>query len=454
MTNTINPPDTEKKAPPKNASNANKMLPSGKSLMFLSVLTIGAIVGGLLWWLHVSQFEQTDDAMLEGHVHPVSAKVGGTVEQVFVDDNAQVQQGQLLAVIDPKDYKVALSQAEHNLENAKAQAKTAFNNIAYTERQANSQVTQAQGTITASESGIIQARQTVSEAASSVSQARHMLQEQETNYQKALSDYNRYKAVDPEAISALQLDTAATTLKNAQAARDAAKASLAQAQARMAQTQSSVKSSISKLTQSKGVVQSAQAQALQVDVVKSQYESARAAVDVAEDAVRQAKLNLSYTRVVAPANGRIGKKTLEIGQRVQAGEPLMSVVNPQVWVVANYKETQLERMRPGQPVDVHIDAFPNHHFTGHVNSFSPASGAQFALLPPENATGNFTKIVQRIPVKILLDAKTLEGYEDLLVPGMSTLVSVKVSEPGNRQLAERKKADTQPAEKEGKADVN
>ncbi len=449
MTQTTIPPETQAKKKSK-VSSASKMLPSGKSMIILIGLSAVAILGGALWWLHVSQYEQTDDAMLEGHVHPISAKVGGTIEQVLVEDNAQVQQGQLLAVIDPKDYKVALSQAEHNLENAKAQAKTAFNNIAYTERQANSQVTQAQGTITASESGIIQARQTVSEADSAVRQAQHILQEQEANYLKALSDYNRYKAVDPEAISALQLDTAATTLKNAQAARDAAKASLAQTQARLAQTRSSVKSSISKLTQSKGVVQSAQAQALQVDVVKSQYESARAAVDVAEDAVRQAKLNLSYTQIVAPASGRIGKKTLEVGQRVQAGEPLMSVVNPQVWVVANYKETQLERMRPGQPVDVHVDAFPNHRFTGHVNSFSPASGAQFALLPPENATGNFTKIVQRIPVKILLDPRALQGYEDLLMPGMSTVVSVKVSEPGNRQLANRKRPNSQGE----KTDVN
>ena len=449
MTQTTIPPETQAKKKSK-VSSASKMLPSGKSMIILIGLSAVAILGGALWWLHLSQYEQTDDAMLEGHVHPISAKVGGTIEQVLVEDNAQVQQGQLLAVIDPKDYKVALSQAEHNLENAKAQAKTAFNNIAYTQKQANSQVTQAQGTITASESGIIQARQTVSEVDSAVSQARHMLQEQEVNYQKALSDYNRYKAVDPEAISALQLDTAAATLKNAQAARDAAKASLAQTQARLAQTRSSVKSSISKLTQSKGVVQSAQAQALQVDVVKSQYESARAAVDVAEDAVRQAKLNLSYTQIVAPASGRIGKKTLEVGQRVQAGEPLMSVVNPQVWVVANYKETQLERMRPGQPVDVHVDAFPNHRFTGHVNSFSPASGAQFALLPPENATGNFTKIVQRIPVKILLDPRALQGYEDLLMPGMSTVVSVKVSEPGNRQLANRKRPNSQGE----KTDVN
>jgi len=430
MTDTAPPPEQETLK--KGKSPRSKMMPSGKGLLIILGLFLLATLGGVAWWLHSSQFEQTDNATIEGHVHPVSAKVAGNVVKVLVDDNQAVQQGQLVAVIDPRDYQIALSEAEHNLANAKAQAKTAYQNIEVSRKQAASQITQAKGGITASQSGITQARQTVAEANAAVEQARQMVQEQETSYQKALSDYNRYRNVDPEAISAQQLETAATNVRNAETSRNAAQASLAQAQARLRQSRSSVSGSVSKLTQSKGIAQGAQAQALQVDVVKSQYESAKTAIAVAEDAVRQAKLNLSYTRIVAPASGRIGRKMLEIGQRVQPGEPLMSVVSPQIWIVANYKETQLERMRPGQPVEVHVDAFPSHRFTGRLDSFSPASGAQFALLPPENATGNFTKIVQRIPVKILLDAKSLDGYEDLLVPGMSTVVSVKVSAPGNR----------------------
>lgn len=430
MTDTVSSPETKPQRKAK--SPRSKMMPSGKGLIIILVLLVLGVLGGIAWWLHSSQYEQTDNATIEGHVHPVSARVAGNVVKVLVDDNQSVQKGQLVALIDPKDYQVALSEAEHNLANAKAQAQTAYQNIAVTRKQAASQLTQARGGITASQSGITQARQSVAEANAAVEQARQVVQEQEANYQKALSDYNRYRNVDPEAISAQQLETAATTVKNAQASRNAAQASLAQAQARLRQTRSTVTGSVSKLTQSKGVEQGAQAQTLQVNVVKSQYESAKAAIAVAEDAVRQAKLNLGYTRIVAPASGRIGSKTLEVGQRVQPGEPLMSVVSPEIWVIANYKETQLERMRPGQPVDVHVDAFPSHRFTGRVDSFSPASGAQFALLPPENATGNFTKIVQRIPVKIRLDAKSLEGFEELLVPGMSTVVSVRVSAPGNR----------------------
>lgn len=433
MTDTAPPTEaTPAKKPKKGKSLPKKMMPSGKGLLIIVALLLVAVLGGILWWLHSSQYEQTDNATIEGHVHPVSARVAGTVIQVLVDDNQPVKKGQLIAVIDPKDYQIALSEAEHNLANAKAQAKTAYNNIAVTRKQAVSQITQAQGGITASQSGITQARQSVAEASASVEQARQSLRQQEANYQKALSDYRRYQNVNPEAISAQQLETAATSLKNAQAARDAAQAALTQTQAQLAQTRASVKSSVSKLTQSKGVAQGAQAQALQVNVVESQYEAAKTAVSVAEDAVRQAKLNLGYTRILAPSSGRVGRKTVEVGQRVQPGEPLMSLVSPQIWVVANYKETQLERMRPGQPVDIHVDAFPSHHFTGWVDSFSPASGAQFALLPPENATGNFTKIVQRIPVKILLDSKSVDGFEDLLVPGMSTVVSVQVSAPSNR----------------------
>jgi membrane fusion protein (multidrug efflux system) len=297
-------------------------------------------------------------------------------------------------------------------------------------------VTQAQGTVGASQSSIVQSQQAVGEAQAAVSQAKHMLEQQQANLQKAQSDYARYKGADPDAISGQQLEAALTNYKAAEAARNSAQAALGQTQARLAQAQANVKSSVSKLTQSKGVAQAAQAQTLQLDVVKSQYEGSLASVKMAEDQVRQAKLNLSYTRILAPVSGRVGKKTVEVGQRVQPGEQLMAVVSSDIWVVANYKETQLSRMRPGQSVEVEVDAFPSRHFEGVVNSFSPASGAQFALLPPENATGNFTKIVQRIPVKILLKADSLKGYEDLLVPGMSTVVSVKVSETPDKRKSE------------------
>lgn len=425
-------PSQSSRPAPKKAFSG-KALASNKSFLILIAVVLLAGVGGLGWYFYASQFEKTENATLVGHVHPVSPRVAGTITEVLVEDDQFVNQGDVIAIIDNRDYQVAVSQAESSLLNAKAQAKTAEKNIAFTQKQVASQLTQAQGTVGASQSTIVQSQQAVREAQEAVNQARHMLEQQQANLTKAQSDYARYKGTDPDAVSAQQLETALTNLKATEAAKNSAEAALSQAQARLAQTQASVKSNVSRLTQSKGVAQAAEAQGLQLDVVKSQHEGALASVKMSEDQLRQARLNLGYTRILAPVSGRIGKKTVEVGQRVQPGEQLMAVVSPEVWVVANYKETQLSRMRPGQPVEVEVDAFPSHRFEGVVNSFSPASGAQFALLPPENATGNFTKIVQRIPVKILLKPDSLKGYEQLLMPGMSTLVSVKVSETPERK---------------------
>lgn len=414
---------------------SGKALASSKSFFILIAVVVLAGLGGLFWYLHASQFEKTDNATLVGHVHPIAPRVPGTIVDVRVNDNQTVEEGDVIAVIDNRDYKLALSQAEHNLLNARAQAATAQSNIDYNQRQAASQMTQAQGTLGASQATITQSRQAVDEAAAAVTQAEQTLRQQEVNYRKAQSDYARYQGVDPDAVSAQQKETILTNLKSAEAAQNSAEAAVNQAQARLAQARANVKSSVSGLTRSKGVVQSANAQTSQLDVVRGQYQQALAAVKIAEDEVRQAKLNLSYTKIIAPVSGKIGKKTVEVGQRVQPGEQLMAVISPDIWVVANYKETQLTHMRPGQSVEIEVDAFPSHHFEGVVNSFSPASGAQFALLPPENATGNFTKIVQRIPVKILLNPDTLKGYENLLVPGMSTVVSVKVSETPKQETS-------------------
>jgi membrane fusion protein (multidrug efflux system) len=171
-------------------------------------------------------------------------------------------------------------------------------------------------------------------------------------------------------------------------------------------------------------LQSAHATTLETRVREGQFATAQAAVAQAAAALEDAKLQLSYTIITAPVSGRIGRKSVEAGQRVQIGQPLMAVVEDQPWVVANFKETQLQKMRTGQHVEVEIDTFSKHKFYGHVDSLAPGSGNEFALLPPDNATGNFTKIVQRIPVKILLDQDSVRGYENLLSPGMSSVVTV------------------------------
>ena len=193
------------------------------------------------------------------------------------------------------------------------------------------------------------------------------------------------------------------------------------------QAQHAVTEARAQLEQSRGMVQQAQALSVQTKVNERQYDVAVSSISQAQAQLDDAQLQLSYTQVRSPIDGRVGKKTVEEGQRVQPGQQLLSIVSDDTWVVANFKETQLEHMRAGQEVSVKIDSFPHHAFVGRVDSFSPGSGATFALLPSDNATGNFTKIVQRLPVKVILDKASLKGFEQLVVPGMSAVVSVSVS---------------------------
>jgi membrane fusion protein (multidrug efflux system) len=189
-----------------------------------------------------------------------------------------------------------------------------------------------------------------------------------------------------------------------------------------------VNTSKAQLTQAQGQLQVAKASAVQTKVSEHQFDTDLATVEHAKAALEEARLNLSYTTIVAPITGRVGKKTVEEGQRIEPGQPLMTIVSDNPWVVANYKETQLAHMRAGQKVDIKIDSFPDHKFEGYVLSFSPASGQSFAVLPSDNATGNFTKIVQRLPVKILFTADSIRGYEDRLAPGLSVISTVDVSQ--------------------------
>jgi membrane fusion protein (multidrug efflux system) len=192
----------------------------------------------------------------------------------------------------------------------------------------------------------------------------------------------------------------------------------------LAQAQSGILSAQARLVESQGTLQQAQATTFQTQVNQRQYQAAQAAISQAQAALADAEAQLSYTVITSPTTGRVGRRTVEAGQRVQPGQQLLAVVDNEVWVIANFKETQLEHMRPGQPATVKVDAYPGEVFEGKVDSLAPAAGAQFALLPPDNATGNFTKVVQRIPVKIVFNRN--QNRQSLLVPGMSALVSVTV----------------------------
>jgi membrane fusion protein, multidrug efflux system len=409
--------------PPKTGGIARRkkiLLILGGGLALLVLLVFG--VRYIIWSAH---HESTDDAYLEGHLHPISARITDTVQQVLIDDNQHVVEGQTLVILDPNDYKVRLDQAKAALDAAGREADTAEAAIRSTSQSATAQTTQAQGSIGEAKASIQAAKAAVTAAEAGVPRANAQLQETSATLQREETDLHRYQDLySKEQVSKQTLDHQRASYQVAVAGQAAAQEQVRQAQAELVAAQQGVVRTEAQLTNSEGGLQSAQATTLETRVRKSQFAAAQAAIAQATAELENAKLQLSYTMIKAPVSGRIGRKSVEAGQRVQIGQPLMAIVEDQPWVVANFKETQLEKMRTGQRVAVEIDTFPKHKFYGHVNSLAPGSGNEFALLPPDNATGNFTKIVQRIPVKIVLDQGSVRGYENLLSPGMSSVVTV------------------------------
>lgn len=383
---------------------------------------------------HVSTHEETDDAYVTGHLHQVSTRVNGTVEKVLVDDNEHVKAGQVLVVLDPKDYKVKVDQAMASLLQAEHQAKAASKSVAFQDTTAKGQSVDAQGSIDNAVATIQKSEAAVREAQASIETAQSQLASKEAELTRAEADDKRFETLEKEgAVSTSQRDAAKRDYLVALGTRDAARETITQATERFVQAQQSVKTSKADLTRAEAQVQLAKASAVQTEVNQGKFETDLAAIEAAKAALHEAELNLSYTKIVAPTSGRIGKKTVEEGQRIEPGQPLLTIVSDDLWVVANYKETQLKQMKAGQEVEIKIDSFPDHKFVGKVQSFSPASGSSFAVLPSDNATGNFTKIVQRVPVKILFTNDTVKGYEDRLAPGLSVVTSVALKEHENTQ---------------------
>jgi membrane fusion protein (multidrug efflux system) len=399
----------------------------GLILAGLGVAAMAAGIFGFRWWQYASTHVSTDDAYVQGNAHPVSSRINGTVAEVLVDDNQQVKKGQLLVKLDPRDYQVQLQQSKASLEATQRQANAAQSNINYASRNAAGGIAQAQGNVTNAQAAVGTAQAGVEEAKAGIPAAQAQVAQAEANLQKLRVDYQRYQSLYQQgAIPRQQLDAAKAAYQVAVADQNAALQGVAQAKAGLTQAQQNVAQAQAKLAAAKGSLLQAQAGNAQTQVNRSQYEAAQAAIAQSQAQLNNSKLQLSYANIIAPTGGRVGNKTVEVGQRVQPGTPLMAIVDNNNWVVANFKETQLEKMHPGQPVEIDMDAFPHHHFTGHVQSFAPGSGATFALLPPDNATGNFTKVVQRIPVKVTFDSQSIKGYESRITPGMSAVVSVEL----------------------------
>jgi len=391
-----------------------------------AVALILALVFGVRYIIWSLNHEETDDAYVSGHLHPISARVTDTVQQVLINDNQHVVKGQILVVLDPKDFQLRLDQAKAALDVAASQADTAQAAIRSISQSATAQTTQAQGAIGEAKASISAARAEVVAAESGVPRAQAQLRQANATLQREELDLHRYEdLVAKEQVSRQTLDHARANYQVALAAQSVANEQVRQAEAQLVQATQGVVKTQASLVTSQGSLQSAQATHLDTHVREGQFAAASAAVTQATAALADAQLQLSYTVIKAPVSGRIGRKSVELGQRVQIGQPLMAIVEDQLWVIANFKETQLEKMRANQPVELHIDSFPHHKFYGYVDSIAPGSGNEFALLPPDNATGNFTKIVQRVPVKILIDPKSAHGYEGLLSPGISVVVSVE-----------------------------
>lgn len=419
-TATLLPPQTKQKHPANNK----------RRLIIAAGLGVGAIAAasfGYNWWQYASTHQSTDNATVAGHIHQVSSRIPGTVADVLVNDNQLVQQGQLLVKLDSQDYANKVQQTQAALLAAQRQANAAQASINLASQNAAASTAQAQGDVQSATAAIATAQAAVKEAQAGIPAAQAQVAQAQANLQKAQADYRRYNNLFQQgAIPRQQLEDAQADYQVALAQRNSAQQQVAQAQAKLVQAQEGVVKAQAQLAASQGGLQKAQAGGEQTKVNRSQYAAAIAAITQAQVNLEDAQLQLSYTNITAPTAGRVGRKSVEVGQRVQAGQPLMAIVNNDYWVVANFKETQLEDMQPGQPVEIKLDAFPHHPFIGRVESISPASGATFALLPPDNATGNFTKIVQRIPVKVVFDPQSIQGYESRIAPGMSAEVSIEV----------------------------
>jgi membrane fusion protein (multidrug efflux system) len=372
--------------------------------VFLIVGIVVLLVVGFFLWRYLASYEETDDAQIDGHLNSISARVSGHVLKLLVEDNQYVAAGTPLIEIDPKDYQVALDRAKADYADAVALAEAARVNVPITSVNTSSQTSTAQADVENANAGIAAARQQYAAANAQLAQA-------QANNVKAQSDLVRYKQlVDKQEISQQQYDQAVAAANAGAAGVDAARASASAAEHQVRQAQS-------KLAQAQANVRAAATGPQQVATIRSRAQSAQAQAELKKAALEQAQLNLQYTVITSPVNGVVTNRTAEVGQNVSIGQELMRVINlDDLWVTADFKETQLKHMQVGQKATIHVDT-NGKDYNGHVQSIAGASGAITSLLPPENATGNYVKVVQRIPVKITFDPG--ETKEHVLRPGMS-----------------------------------
>ncbi|MFM2088895.1 MAG: hypothetical protein RLZZ237_3764 [Pseudomonadota bacterium] len=367
-------PTTAPAAPSAPAAAASPA-PNNRVKIIAGLIVLVALGAGARMWYRSHYFVETENAYVSGHVHPVSARISGVVTKVLIDDNQMVKEGDVIAELDPFDQRVKTEQITAQIASAEQQV-----------MQADAQIAQAQAQASGAQAQIAQA---------------------DAQLLRAKQDADRYGQLytgQMKAVSKAEVDAA-------NAARSSAVADLAARR------------------------DSAVAAKAQIGASLAARDVAKAQVAVLRVQLKDAEQQLQYNRILAPVSGRIGKRNVETGMRVQPGQQLTAIVQDNVWVTANFKETQLADLHRGQSVHVSIDAMPGKKLIGTVDSFAPASGAQFALLPADNATGNFTKIVQRVPVKIVFKPEDIKALNGRLVPGMSVIAEVEINQPGTDKTA-------------------
>jgi membrane fusion protein (multidrug efflux system) len=397
---------------------------STRNRIIIAIVAVVMIASAGAWFWSTRGTESTDDAQVEAHVTPIAARVGGTVLAASVADNQTVEAGALLVQIDPRDFDLALERTRAELADAEAAAAAAQANVPIVATTASGGVSTARGGVAQAQAAIAEAEQAVAGAHSRAATAQARVREAEANSLKAATDVERLKPLlAKDEISRQQYDAAVAAANGARAAVDSAAAQEREAQAGIQAAESRVKQTEATSDQAASQLQTAQTVPQQIVATKARASAAEARVMQLRADVKQAELNLERATVRAPSRGVVSRKSVEPGQVIQPGQPLMTIVTlDPVWITANFKETQLEHMRPGQRVTVKVDAYGGTTFIGKVESIAAATGARFSLLPPENATGNFVKVVQRVPVKIVLDQS--QDSRQLLRPGMSVTPTV------------------------------
>jgi membrane fusion protein (multidrug efflux system) len=395
--------------------------PRTRLLLFAGGVLLLAVVIGL--YLYYRNRESTDDAQVDGHITQISSKVYGRVGEVAVNDNQQVKAGQTLVKLDPRDLQAAVDQAKAQLALAETDAQSAGVDVPRTQLNTQSGTSNADAQLAGAQADLMRAQSTYDQARTSdLAWAQANIEKSKANAQLAQADLERYRPLMQKGeISKQQFDAAQANADATASALKADQEKLAQAQRGVEIAKAQLDAAKARVDQARAGIISAQADTKQVVMRQADAQGKIAKVQQARAALEAAQLNLEYTSIVAPVDGVVTHKQVEVGQIVQQGQGLMVVVPLQdVWVTANFKETQLRAMKPGQKVEVKVDTY-GKTFSGHVDSIAGATGAVLSLLPPENATGNYVKVVQRVPVKIVLDP--IAPDKAILRPGMNVVAT-------------------------------